>query len=144
MIRYVCCIARDVDANGPFVMIVKQRPDWQQNKINFPGGKVEAGESVIEAASREFLEETGVKTRLSDWQINASFEKRGAEIWEIHYCLANIKDVHLKAKTTTDEQIVLFHPNQLLEHQNDLIPNALWMCLFTCDPDRKHMVVTYW
>ena len=50
--RYVYCIAFDGDY---FVMVFNpKRNGWEM-----PGGKVEAGESDLEAAKREFREEVG-------------------------------------------------------------------------------------
>lgn len=39
--------------------IWKNRPSWQAGKLNGIGGKIEAGESPLEAMHREFIEETG-------------------------------------------------------------------------------------
>lgn len=50
--RYVYCIAFDGD---DFIMVFNpKRNGWEM-----PGGKVEAGESDLEAARREFREEVG-------------------------------------------------------------------------------------
>lgn len=41
------------------LLILKDRPDWQKNRYNIPGGKIEPGESPVDAAIRELKEETG-------------------------------------------------------------------------------------
>ena len=43
------------------VLIKKERPKWQEGKLNGVGGKVEKGESPFDAMKREFLEETGLE-----------------------------------------------------------------------------------
>jgi 8-oxo-dGTP diphosphatase len=48
-------------------LIEKQRPDWQRGKFNGIGGKVEFGETIWEAMSREFWEETGCAITPSEW-----------------------------------------------------------------------------
>lgn len=41
------------------LLIMKNRPAWQAGKLNGVGGKIEAGETPIQAMEREFAEETG-------------------------------------------------------------------------------------
>lgn len=45
--------------NGQVLLLKKPRRDWYVA----PGGKMESGESIYEAAIREFTEETGAKPR---------------------------------------------------------------------------------
>jgi 8-oxo-dGTP diphosphatase len=49
------CIIRD----GEVLMVRRQEDVWA-----FPGGKVEAGETILDAAQRELFEETGVAADL--------------------------------------------------------------------------------
>jgi 8-oxo-dGTP pyrophosphatase MutT (NUDIX family) len=44
------------------LLILKDRPAWQAGKYNLPGGKIEPGETPVQAAHRELFEETGYKT----------------------------------------------------------------------------------
>lgn len=45
------------------VLLVRRKNQPDAGKWGFPGGKIEWGESIDEAATREILEETGVFTR---------------------------------------------------------------------------------
>jgi 8-oxo-dGTP diphosphatase len=42
------------------VLIEKNRPEWQAGLLNGPGGKIEPGETTLEAIRREFREEAGL------------------------------------------------------------------------------------
>lgn len=62
-------IIRDADRQ----ILLAQRPDdspmakmWE-----FPGGKIETGESPIEALQRELLEETGITVKTAEFYANA-------------------------------------------------------------------------
>lgn len=46
-------------------LLIAQRPGgkWQAGRWEFPGGKIEAGESAADAAHRELAEELGVRAR---------------------------------------------------------------------------------
>lgn len=52
------------------VLIQKLKPAWQDGLLNGVGGKVEPGESGLEAMRREYLEETGEEIR--DWECFAT------------------------------------------------------------------------
>jgi 8-oxo-dGTP diphosphatase len=47
------------------------------NRWEFPGGKVDRGESDQEALAREYLEEFGVEIAVGDFLGSAVFERRG-------------------------------------------------------------------
>ncbi len=57
------------DSNGR-VLLVRHRPErkgFWAGKWICPGGKVEPGESLDEAAAREVMEETGLKLQIDSW-----------------------------------------------------------------------------
>jgi len=62
MIRYTLVYAtpvhRSLDRN--VILVEKSKPDWQRGRLNLPGGKVEPGETPLQCANRELLEETGI------------------------------------------------------------------------------------
>ncbi|MDO8488450.1 MAG: NUDIX hydrolase [bacterium] len=49
--------------NGPKYLLVREKLEGDKEWWIVPGGKVEFGESLEEAARREILEETGIKTK---------------------------------------------------------------------------------
>lgn len=49
---------------GDAVLLVQRGKPPRQGSWNLPGGSIELGESAIEAAAREVLEETGLECRL--------------------------------------------------------------------------------
>lgn len=50
------------------ILILKSRPAWIAGKWNGVGGKIEPGESVVDAMVREFCEETGLVAEAHQWR----------------------------------------------------------------------------
>lgn len=49
------------------LLVHKQRPEWQKGKVNFVGGKYEAGETAQECITRETEEETTLAIPPTQW-----------------------------------------------------------------------------
>ena len=61
------------------VLLKKAKPAWQAGRYNAVGGKIEVGETPVEAMKREFQEEAGVEIPLSSWE---EFVFMGGPGWE--------------------------------------------------------------
>lgn len=64
--NYVLGFAFNSDLSQ-IILINKLRPSWQAGTLNGVGGKIEPGESPLEAMYREFEEETGIICDLWPW-----------------------------------------------------------------------------
>jgi 8-oxo-dGTP diphosphatase len=83
------------DGAGRFLLVLRSRPP-EAGRWTVPGGRVEAGESLEEAAVREVREETGIDIRVlrEAW----SFElHHGDTVFEIHDFLADAVGGRLRA-----------------------------------------------
>lgn len=69
-----------------FVIVEKDRPEWQRGRKNLIGGSIEDGEKIIEAAIREMKEETGLtpsgKPEILG-TIQANFDESGVIVWAV-------------------------------------------------------------
>lgn len=85
-------------------LIRKLTPSWQAGLLNGIGGKSEPGESLAGAMAREFLEEAGVSTQASDWDL---FARLGSPDFQVHVfrCFSDQID---SCRTLTAEAIEVF------------------------------------
>ena len=96
------------DDLGRVALIRKARPAWQAGKLNGVGGRIENGETVLDAMVRKFREETGVL--VPDWDSAGSMHS--AEDWLVIVFTATAKQVR-DVRTTTDEEVMLQLPHSL-------------------------------
>lgn len=100
------------------ILLWKNRPEWQRDKINGIGGMIEDGESPAEAMRREFREEAGIDH--ADWQQFCVLSD--CRQWSIHFfsSTGTLGDV----EQCTDE-VPLILP--IAELPNNVIPNLRWL-----------------
>lgn len=121
------------------ILIHKKRPDWQKNKFNGVGGKIEFGENEIECMIREFKEETGVETKEKDWK---QFVELSGDYFSLHCFMCINDDYFENATTTTDEEIEKFNVVDIYHLNRDyLISNVPWMIQLCMDEDLGRMEV---
>lgn len=107
------------DDDGRVALIRKNRPAWQEGRLNGIGGHVEEGENPDDTMVREFEEETGV--RLEGWKKFVRMSFPGAVIH--FYKVRTSADVLGSLETVTDEEVVV-HERPFSDL---IIPNLTWL-----------------
>jgi len=114
------------------LLIRKRRPAWQAGKLNGIGGKLEPGESPLDAMRREFREEADLDIR--GWQeiltLTGADDAGTGVGWRGHFFRAfgPVDEAH----TITDETLEI-HPVASLPR--DTIPNLHWMIPLMLDEE---------
>lgn len=109
------------------VLIKKLAPEWQYGYYNGVGGKIEEGETSLQAMSREFEEETGVSIGHEQWRCYAKLDRPG--IYHLDVYMA-VSDLAFDAKTVEKEEVSVFSMSALPE---PLIPNLKWLIPMALD-----------
>jgi len=107
------------------ILIRKNRPEWMSGKLNGIGGHIEEGECKLDAMQREFLEETGIHTPRTDWNLKI---KMRSSI-ELIYVFSTIlpENEFNSVKSITDEQVCIVHFTEENCLPPDVLPNLLWL-----------------
>ena len=116
---YVCGFLFSPDKEY-VVLIRKQKPLWQAGSLNGVGGKIEEGETPMEAMRREFKEETGVDVLY--WKEFATLGS--GQDWRVHFFTAD-HPWYSSVRTQESEEIEIHKvadiPRQVM------IPNLRWL-----------------
>jgi acetyl-CoA carboxylase carboxyl transferase subunit beta len=71
------------DRAGRFLLVLRAEQP-QAGRWTVPGGKVQDGETLAEAAAREVLEETGVTVRVGEELGTLDLSTANGDVFEIH------------------------------------------------------------
>src|SRR5687768_8509331 len=116
--EYVCGFLFSEDRSR-VLLIRKRRPAWQAGMLNGLGGKIEPGETAVEAMRREFREEAALD--VAEWQhvltLSGADDAGSGRGWAGHFFRA-FGDLS-RVRAATDEQLEL-HPTRPLP--DDTIP----------------------
>lgn len=91
--------------NGKIWVIDEEQPGSVQYKMGLPGGRVDAGEAVIDAAKRECEEEIGVKFR--DWYYVESVQPHRKIDWYVHVFVAKNPSEFVATRHDNGEKIAV-------------------------------------
>lgn len=111
----------------PLIAFVrKNRPDWQAGFLNAVGGRIEPGESAVEAMRREFREETSLDTAsIGEWEHFATVE---GDWGLVHfYRLFAPATAFDRLRTTTDERIEVYRQSLAFSPPAITLPSLSWL-----------------
>lgn len=122
------------------LLIKKNRPEWQKDKLNGIGGHIKEGESSIKAMVREFAEETGVSTHMHEWTYMGRMFRNGSEEFEVDVFRMKVPDVRgflqkraISYWKPTDEYTYIVEINAVLGTAFRQISNLKWLILMCVD-----------
>jgi 8-oxo-dGTP diphosphatase len=122
-------------------LIEKQKPEWQKGLLNGIGGKIEEGETPIEAMKREFLEETGAT--VDSWREFAHMNHSGNEV---HFFTAQSESVTIRSLTI--EKVDWYNIDDIVTYQYRIINNLSWLIPLALDKDEVFVKIqdasTHW
>jgi 8-oxo-dGTP diphosphatase len=120
-------------ATGDVIFIRKQKPQWQKGRLNGVGGKIEQGETPLQAMAREFHEEVGFEHR--EWrQFALLTDRTPSDNRSVVYCFAaevdefpGWPDQDLPRRVTDVGEGIELHDPLKIPGRLDIIPNLAWL-----------------
>jgi len=113
-------------------LIRKSRPEWQADRLNGIGGKVDPDEAFDEAMSREFREETGVHIPARRWTYNGVL--RGDDFEVAVFATRMDTNEMMRLRSATDEPVIVHRVEDVLTlPPSKIIANLRWLVPLALD-----------
>ncbi len=109
---------------GDRLLLIRKKRGHGAGKINAPGGKVEAGETLLESAVRETREETGVLARAPEHMAVLRFVDRVDPQWLGHVFVAGD---HEGTPVETDEAEPFWVPLDAIPYAEMWEDDCIWL-----------------
>jgi|SRR6266404_5715450 len=121
------------NAKGELALVKKTHPKWQAGKLNGVGGKIDEGESPIQAMQREFTEEAGADVK--NWK---EFALLKVQDGQVHFFVAH-GDYELTSMTDEEVKWIDISSHQKLP----LIQNLEWIIPLALDKNNHYTTIEY-
>lgn len=106
------------------VLLIRKKRGLGAGKVNGPGGRLEAGESIVDCAIREVQEELGITPLLPTPRGELRFQFRDG--YSIHVHVFTATDFQGEARET-DEAIPLWTPLDAIPYPEMWADDILWL-----------------
>lgn len=127
---FVSCI---INNKGEFLALKRRSKGYYAKAYDFPGGKMEFGESIVEAMKREVFEETGIVIDESNLKLKAGIDWKDEFEKETRYavCFCFVYDIDEKVDVKlSDEHSSFKWAKKEDTCFDDFILNILTQCDF--------------
>jgi 8-oxo-dGTP pyrophosphatase MutT (NUDIX family) len=115
-------------ARRKVALVKKNRPDFQIGLYNGVGGRVELGESSVQAMVREAYEEAGLTSTKDDWLF--FHHERHPSGKCLNFYIVDVPGLEFVVKTKTDEPIRIFdywESGRIIADPSLLLFNVPWL-----------------
>jgi 8-oxo-dGTP diphosphatase len=137
---YVLGVIYDIN-RGYVLLIEKSKPDWQAGKLNGVGGKIEPGETPLEAMVRETDEETGLT--VTEWRHYATLRFNGHDrvfVYDANHSFNNVRWARLPG----EEKLFIVGTDRIRRGYSYALPNLAWLVSMGFDTGfGSHLTVDY-